>query len=136
MIIRYSIVLVLLIGIPSIHAISQEQNARANYIEKYQGLAVQEMKKSGIPASITMAQALLESNDGKSEMALTAKNHFGIKCHTTWEGRRFYYDDDNLNDCFRVYKKIKDSYRDHSLFLMTRSRYASLFAENSLFIVP
>jgi len=127
MIIRYSVVLVLLFGFLNAKVYSQNQDARSDYIKKYADLAVQEMKKSGIPASITMAQALLESNNGSSDLALTAKNHFGIKCHTTWTGRRFYYDDDNLNDCFRVYRKVKESYRDHSLFLMTRSRYASLF---------
>jgi len=100
---------------------------RQKYIEDYAGLAVEEMQKSGIPASITMAQALLESSNGRSELARTANNHFGIKCHKTWTGRRFYYDDDNLNDCFRAYKSIEESFRDHSLFLLTRARYNFLF---------
>lgn len=105
----------------------QNAEARAAYIEKYAELAVREMKRSGIPASITMAQALLESNNGRSDLALSANNHFGIKCHLTWEGRRFYYDDDQENDCFRAYKSAEESFEDHSLFLMTRDRYAFLF---------
>jgi len=131
MISRYSIVLIVFFYLGHFSGFSQKQDARADYIEKYSNLAVQEMKRSGIPASITMAQALLESDNGLSDLALTAKNHFGIKCHKTWTGKRFYYDDDNLNDCFRVYRRIKDSYKDHSSFLMTRSRYASLFELDS-----
>ncbi|MEA1876670.1 MAG: glucosaminidase domain-containing protein [Bacteroidota bacterium] len=127
MIIRYSFVLALFLSLSHPNGFGQNHDARADYIKKYADLAVEEMKKSGIPASITMAQALLESNNGISDLAFTARNHFGIKCHKTWTGRRFYYDDDNRHDCFRVYKKVKDSYRDHSLFLMTRPRYASLF---------
>ena len=100
---------------------------RREYIKKYAKIAVKEMQKSGIPASIIMAQALLESNNGQSELTLTANNHFGIKCHNTWNGRRFYYDDDELNDCFRVYRNAVESYRDHSLFLMHRARYNFLF---------
>lgn len=105
----------------------QLTDVRKDYIEKYADLAVREMKRSGIPASITMAQALLESDNGRSDLALSANNHFGIKCHLTWEGKRFYYDDDKENDCFRVYKNVRESYEDHSLFLMTRDRYAFLF---------
>lgn len=127
MFMRISYVLTVIVGVLSFQSQAQIRPERTKYIETYSHLAVQEMKKSGIPASITMAQALLESNDGQSELALTANNHFGIKCHTTWTGRRFYYDDDNLNDCFRAYKKVEESYQDHSLFLMTRERYASLF---------
>ncbi len=106
---------------------SDEDPVRKAYIERFANLAVEEMERSGIPASVTMAQALLESNNGRSELTLTANNHFGIKCHKTWTGRRFYYDDDNLNDCFRAYKSASESYRDHSLFLMTRARYSFLF---------
>jgi hypothetical protein len=119
-----------LIGLLHFKGHSQAKDYRAEYIEKYSDLAVKEMKRSGIPASITMAQALLESNNGRSDLALTANNHFGIKCHLTWTGNRFYYDDDDLDECFRVYKRVKDSYEDHSLFLMTRSRYDFLFDLN------
>lgn len=106
---------------------AQHNEVRKAYIEKYADLAIKEMKLSGIPASIKMAQALLESDNGRSDLALSANNHFGIKCHLTWEGRRFYYDDDAHNECFRAYKSVEDSYSDHSLFLMGRSRYHFLF---------
>jgi len=124
---RLVFVFVVLLALPSQMLISQNRDYRAEYIKKYEQTAVREMKRSGIPASITMAQALLESGNGRSDLALTANNHFGIKCHLTWEGNRFYYDDDALDECFRAYKKVKDSYEDHSLFLMTRSRYDFLF---------
>ena len=124
---RLVVVLVILMVLPLQTLISQSRDYRAEYIKKYEQTAIREMKKSGIPASITMAQALLESSNGRSDLALTANNHFGIKCHLTWEGNRFYYDDDALDECFRAYKRVKDSYEDHSLFLMTRSRYDFLF---------
>ena len=109
------------------YAYSQKVAARAAYIEKYTNLAVDEMKKSGIPASITMAQAILESNLGKSDLATVANNHFGIKCHVGWEGGKFYYDDDEEDECFRVYDNAEGSFTDHSIFLMTRERYRGLF---------
>jgi len=121
------IVCVLLILSPLCEVMSQEAEARRVYIETYAELAIKEMQKHGIPASITLAQGLLESNNGTSELTLTANNHFGIKCHTTWTGRRFYYDDDDLNECFRAYRNAKESYEDHSVFLMTRPRYEFLF---------
>lgn len=97
-----------------------------NYIARYHKLAVKEMKKAGIPASITLAQALLESGYGKSKLARKAKNHFGIKCTGEWKGRKFYKDDDQKDECFRRYGSVKDSYRDHSKFLQ-RARYTELF---------
>ena len=97
------------------------------YIGYYSALAVNEMRAYGIPASITMAQGILESGSGNSELARKANNHFGIKCHTGWEGKTFHMDDDRKNECFRKYSSPEDSYRDHSIFLTTRSRYASLF---------
>lgn len=100
---------------------------RAEYIEKYQSMAVSEMKRSGIPASITMAQACLESDDGNSTLAVNGNNHFGIKCHNTWTGEKIYKDDDAKNECFRKYRKAEDSYKDHSDFLMNTRRYAALF---------
>jgi LysM repeat protein len=84
------------------------------------------MKKYNIPASITLAQALLESGAGQSELARKSNNHFGIKCHD-WAGRKVYHDDDMRDDCFRVYKSVKDSYEDHSIFLSSHQRYAGLF---------
>jgi LysM repeat protein len=100
------------------------------YIETYKDIAMKEMKKHKIPASITLAQGLLESGAGNSELARKAKNHFGIKCHKEWNGRTFRMDDDAKNECFRRYRKAEDSYRDHSEFLTTRSRYADLFKLN------
>ncbi len=96
------------------------------YIEKWAPVAMEEMRRTGIPASITLAQGILESGAGKSMLAVKANNHFGIKCHD-WTGPRVYKDDDKKNDCFRKYKSALESYRDHSEFLRTRKRYAFLF---------
>jgi LysM repeat protein len=98
-----------------------------SYIKKYRELAVEEMKKYHIPASITLAQGLLESGAGKSELARKSNNHFGIKCGGDWRGKTVSHDDDARGECFRAYKHPKDSYEDHSKFLVGRPRYASLF---------
>lgn len=97
------------------------------YINTYAPIAVEEMISSGIPASITIAQGILESNYGNSELAKKANNHFGIKCHSGWTGKGFYLDDDAKNECFRVYKNPRESFHDHSEFLKTRGRYSFLF---------
>ena len=97
------------------------------YIKKYASLAVLEMYKYKIPASITLAQGILESGNGRSELASKSNNHFGIKCHTGWKGGRVYHDDDEKGECFRKYKYVETSYKDHSEFLSGRRRYASLF---------
>ena len=97
------------------------------YIEKYAPLAVSEMYRSGVPASITLAQGLLESGNGQSELARMSNNHFGIKCHNNWKGGRVYYDDDAKGECFRKYSHPSESYRDHSDFLRFRDRYKFLF---------
>ncbi len=97
------------------------------YIETFAEIAQLEMKAYGIPASITLAQGLLESGFGKGELALKTNNHFGIKCHTGWQGDYDFYDDDEKGECFRKYNHPMYSYRDHSLFLSNRSRYAFLF---------
>ena len=96
------------------------------YIDQWQDEAVRQMQKYGIPASITLAQGILESGNGVSELAQRSNNHFGIKCHSTWTGKRTYHDDDEKGECFRVYDDAKDSYEDHSHFLL-RDRYARLF---------
>jgi flagellum-specific peptidoglycan hydrolase FlgJ len=96
------------------------------YIDRFKTIAIQEMNLYGIPASITLAQGLFESGSGNSELAKIANNHFGIKCNSEWKGKSYYKDDDNVNDCFRVYDNPEDSYRDHSEFLK-RKRYAALF---------
>jgi LysM repeat protein len=106
---------------------SGSRNTREEYISTYKDLAIIEMKRSGIPASITMAQACLESGDGNSWLARKANNHFGIKCHNDWNGRKIHHDDDEKNECFRKYKSVYDSYRDHSDYLMGQSRYNFLF---------
>lgn len=97
-----------------------------SYINRFKGIAIEEMNKYGIPASITLAQALLESGTGNSDLARYANNHFGIKCTNGWQGKGYYKDDDQKNECFRVYKDPDESFRDHSKFLL-RSRYADLF---------
>lgn len=100
---------------------------RKTYINNYAELAVREMNRSGIPASITLAQALLESDNGNSTLAQKANNHFGIKCHNSWKGGKVYHDDDKRNECFRKYNSVYDSYRDRSDFIVRGQRYASLF---------
>ncbi len=97
------------------------------YIKKYAPLAVLEMHKYEIPASITLAQGILESGNGRSQLASKSNNHFGIKCHTGWQGERVYHDDDEKGECFRKYKYVLTSYKDHSEFLSGRRRYAALF---------
>ena len=97
------------------------------YVKTYAEVAQQEMKSYDIPASITLAQGILESGMGYSRLATQANNHFGIKCHKEWKGKRIYHDDDKKRECFRVYKDPRKSYRDHSLFLTSRSRYDFLF---------
>jgi flagellum-specific peptidoglycan hydrolase FlgJ len=97
------------------------------YIKKYAPLAVLEMHKYNIPASVTLAQGILESGNGRSQLASKSNNHFGIKCHTGWKGAKVYHDDDEKGECFRKYKYVQSSYKDHSEFLSGRRRYASLF---------
>jgi len=98
-----------------------------SYIKQYRDLAVEEMKKYHIPASITLAQGLLESGAGQSTLARKSNNHFGIKCGSDWRGKTVRHDDDDRGECFRAYKHPKQSYEDHSKFLASRPRYASLF---------
>ncbi len=100
--------------------------SRKEYIEKYSSLAVIQMHQYRIPASITLAQGILESNNGNSRLATKANNHFGIKCHG-WEGKKIFADDDKKNECFRNYKNVLESFIDHSLFLNKYSRYQFLF---------
>lgn len=97
------------------------------YIKKYRKTAIKEMRKYGIPASITLAQGILESGSAKSRLARKGRNHFGIKCTSDWSGRTIKEDDDKKDECFRRYRKAKHSYRDHSEFLANKKRYAFLF---------
>ena len=105
---------------------SGRKMTRGEYIDTYKELAMREMERTGIPASITLAQGILESGDGNSTLARKSNNHFGIKCHD-WTGKSVKHDDDAKNECFRKYKSVEESYFDHSDFLATRSRYAFLF---------
>ena len=101
--------------------------SRKEYVTIYEKIAIQQMNQYKIPASITIAQGILESGNGNSTLAKSGNNHFGIKCHTDWKGEKVYLDDDAKNECFRSYSKVEDSYIDHSMFLTTRKRYESLF---------
>lgn len=104
-----------------------QDNTTKDYVEKYKGIAIREMKRTSIPASITLAQAILESASGESNLAKNANNHFGIKCKTEWTGQKIYQNDDAKNECFRVYPNADSSFIDHSNFLKYRPYYAALF---------
>ncbi len=106
---------------------AEKEMTRQEYIDKYAPIAMEEMRRSKIPASITLAQGCLESSYSNSKLARKANNHFGIKCHKDWTGKTMKHDDDKNDECFRVYKHAEESYRDHSDFLVKGSRYASLF---------
>ncbi len=108
-----------------VHA--QQKITVEEYILTYKDVAMDKMKNYGIPASITLAQGILESGSGNSALARKANNHFGIKCHKDWNGKTFHMDDDEKHECFRKYKSSDESFRDHSLFLSQRSRYSKLF---------
>lgn len=107
--------------------VAQPLSKRQQYVEKYKYIAVKKMLEHGIPASITLAQGILESGAGQSGLARNAHNHFGIKCHKGWQGEGYIMDDDEADECFRKYKDVETSFEDHSRFLMTRDRYAFLF---------
>jgi hypothetical protein len=126
---RFSLLFLLAFSI--IHVSLSQRLSRAEYIRKYQLLAISEMSRSGIPASIKMAQACLESSDGNSIMARESNNHFGIKCKGNWNGAHSFYDDDERNECFRKYTSVEDSYIDHTNFLMSTPRYTPLFQLSS-----
>jgi LysM repeat protein len=109
------------------HGLAKSQHTSPQeYVELYKEWAIEEMARSGIPASIKLAQGMLESNNGNSTLAVRANNHFGIKCHD-WKGKRLRHDDDKKNECFRKYKSVRDSYIDHTNFLMNGPRYSFLF---------
>lgn len=117
----------LLLLLPLAAFAQMKRNARFQaYFDRYKDLAIEQMQKHRIPASITLAQGVLESGAGNSELARKGNNHFGIKCHG-WTGRTMYHDDDARNECFRAYDSVFDSYEDHSLFLVNSRRYSSLF---------
>lgn len=126
---KLKLFLILIISCLTLQAQTRNKQYEA-YIKKYRELAVEEMKKYHIPASITLAQGLLESGAGQSALARKSNNHFGIKCGSDWYGKTVSHDDDARGECFRAYKHPKDSYEDHSKFLAGRPRYASLFNLN------
>ena len=126
---KLKLFLILIISCLTLQAQIRNKQYEA-YIKKYRELAVEEMKKYHIPASITLAQGLLESGAGQSALARKSNNHFGIKCGSDWYGKTVSHDDDARGECFRAYKHPKDSYEDHSKFLAGRPRYASLFNLN------
>jgi LysM repeat protein len=106
---------------------SERKLSPHEYVESHKDDAIKEMQMSGVPASITLAQGMLESDNGNSDLAVYANNHFGIKCHEDWTGPTYVKDDDTKDECFRKYKTVLESYTDHSQFLKTRNRYAPLF---------
>ncbi|SHG55284.1 Flagellum-specific peptidoglycan hydrolase FlgJ [Salegentibacter echinorum] len=113
-------------GEPKLPPVNPRLYTVEDYIRDFAAVAMEEMRLYDVPASITLAQGILESGGGKGDLTLRANNHFGIKCHD-WKGGRVYHDDDRRGECFRKYKDARYSYRDHSLFLTERKRYASLF---------
>lgn len=122
--------LVLLLSLFTLASIAGGKRfTRSEYIDMWKEEAIRQMVDHKIPASITMAQAILESGDGNSELASKSNNHFGIKCHSTWKGKKVYHDDDKKGECFRHYKNAFESFDDHSDFL-EKKRYESLFTYN------
>jgi len=116
-----------LLIIISLSGFAQNKSTRQDDIKQYKGIAVRQMKSFGVPASIILAQGILESDNGNSTLAVKANNHFGIKCHKSWTGQTMYHDDDKKGECFRKYPNPEKSYLDHSEFLRGSRRYASLF---------
>ena len=121
LIIAFALVSVLLVA-------AKERQTREEYVEKYKAIAIAHMERYGIPASITMAQGILESDSGNSRLSTSSNNHFGIKCKKSWTGDKVYHDDDAKGECFRAYPSVEASYQDHADFLDQSPRYDSLFA--------
>lgn len=122
-----SLLICLSLSASSLTAAKGGKSPQEIYIDQFASLAVEEMYRTGVPASITLAQGLLESRYGLSELAVKGNNHFGIKCHNNWKGKKMYHDDDRRGECFRKYPSPEQSYRDHSDFLRYRDRYKFLF---------
>ena len=121
---RITIVFAYFATFATLSAIAAPRQTREEYIEKYKSIAVAHMERYGIPASITMAQGLLESDAGNSELSRSSNNHFGIKCKKNWTGRKVYHDDDAKGECFRAYPTVEESYLDHAEFLDSSPRFA------------
>lgn len=127
MVLKKSCFIILIVITTFLTGSSQKHITPNQYIATYAPIAIKEMKRTGIPASITLAQGMLESNNGNSKLAKKANNHFGIKCHSDWKGPSVRHDDDKRKECFRKYSSANESFRDHSDFLVEGSRYAFLF---------
>ena len=126
--IRFTIVYIIFATLASITSTTLARQTREEYIERYKSIAVAHMERYGIPASITMAQGILESDAGNSALSISSNNHFGIKCKKNWTGRKVYHDDDAKGECFRAYPSVEESYQDHAEFLDSSPRYDSLFS--------
>lgn len=124
---RIKYIIVALVVLCSTEASVAQRISRQGYVDLYKQWAINEMNRVGIPASITLAQGILESDCGNSDLATEGNNHFGIKCHSDWTGDTMYHDDDREQECFRKYTSAYDSFKDHSDFIKQKSRYASLF---------
>lgn len=125
--IKFFTILLIVFGINSGMFAQSQNKTYLSYIEKYKDEAIRQQKRYKIPASITLAQGLLESGAGNGKLARESNNHFGIKCHGVWNGEKVYHDDDEKGECFRKYDNPLQSYEDHSLFLTSRPRYSELF---------
>lgn len=121
------IILLLIISIPFSQILCAQYMTVAEYVAQYKDIAISEMKRMGVPAAISLAQGILETENGNSDLVKKSNNHFGIKCKSTWTAETVSHDDDAPGECFRAYKNAEDSYRDHSNFLRGSSRYAFLF---------
>ncbi len=124
---RAILLILCVLTFPAFSQPAKQRMSKEDYIQRFQQDALEDMKRTGVPASIKLAQGILESECGNSRLATEANNHFGIKCHKEWNGDTFYQDDDEKDECFRKYKTVLESYDDHSYFLRSRDRYASLF---------
>lgn len=124
-------ILVVVFALIAADAVAQIRQTREEYIDKYKDIAIEHMERYGIPASITLAQGILESDSGNSNLARRSNNHFGIKCKSNWKGERVYHTDDAPDECFRKYSSVEESYEDHAEFLDQSPRYDSLFAYSS-----
>ena len=125
---RLTIIYLTFAILASLTSTTLARQTREEYIERYKSIAVAHMERYGIPASITMAQGILESDAGNSALSLSSNNHFGIKCKKNWTGRKVYHDDDAKGECFRAYPSVEESYQDHAEFLDSSPRYDSLFS--------
>ena len=122
---KYKIIIAILFAFTSLNVVAQRTTIE-EYVEQFKGIAMDEMKRTGVPAAITLAQGILESENGNGELVKKSNNHFGIKCKSSWAGESVTHDDDATGECFRAYNNAAESYRDHSNFLRFSKRYSAL----------